>query len=606
MLTHWRKHFKGIVFVPLLLALAFIISCGTTAEPVVVEKEVVKEVIKEVVVVKEVPVEVVKVVVATPTPGIAPVAPPSGTLTVGLRGLGVEATDPILETRAAHAMYHAPIWDALLGFNYEAEYGGVGPGVAKEWGMDPGGNSWTFRLRDGLVFHNGEPLTSEDVKFSLERSMYHPQSVVSDGRRLMKELREPSEDAIELIDPLTLRIHTDGPKVHLWSLLTRAVYQAGQIMPQEYIETNGDEYFREKPIGSGPWQFVRRVPGDYFEYEAFDKSYRGVPSFQGLRLLLVPEEATRVAMIRTGQADIIDILPESAPEVRAAGNLEVTEIGGAILLIVQFWGLYFDEAQDLAVQDVRVRQALSLAIDREAIIDFTLNGYAKQPMPFASFPTSVDMDIPRWQKWSQDTLVYDPERAKQLLREAGYENGFDVTFWSTNFSGTPYMNAVSEAVTGFWEEIGVNVDLKVVEYGVWAPWTKRSGHKNWDEGMNGAASIYRNAGRPLAIARYHTTFHPEGNHYVFGDTEHMTAEGEEFARLYGLASGELDPAKRQEYTDAAIQMVADTWYTIPIMEGVGLFVTDPRRVGFWKGIYGRAELGDVFHRIPRAEGNPWR
>ena len=82
-------------------------------------------------------------------------------------------------------------------------------------------------------------------------------------------------------------------------------------------------------------------------------------------------------------------------------------------------------------------------------------------------------------------------------------------------------------------------------------------------------------------------------------------EGEEFARLYDLAGGELDPAKRQEYTDAAIQMVADTWITIPILEGVGLFVTDPARVGFWEPIYGRAELGDVFHNIPRIEGNPW-
>ena len=183
---------RVLVFFPVILLMLFAAACGSSAEPVIVEKEVVREVVKEVPVVKEVVKEVPKevivekevvreivkevVVVATPVP-VAPAAVrrqggPSGTLTVSLENLGAEVTDPILQSRAGHAQYQAPIYDALLGFNYESQYGGVGPGVAKEWGINPDGNSWTFKLGEGLTFHNGEPLTAEDVKFSLERTMF--------------------------------------------------------------------------------------------------------------------------------------------------------------------------------------------------------------------------------------------------------------------------------------------------------------------------------------------------------------------------------------------------------------------------------------------------
>ena len=529
---------------------------------------------------------------------------PSGTLTVALENLGAQVTDPILQSRAGHAQYQAPIYDALLGFNYESEFGGVGPGVAKEWGIDPDGSSWTFKLEEGLVFHNGESLTSEDVKFSLERTMFHPETVTSDAKRLSRQLRNPAEEGIEVIDPLTVRIHTDGPKPHFWSLLTRAVFQGGQIMPKDYIETVGDDVFRQEPVGSGPWMYARHSVGDFFEYEAFDKSHRGVPHFQELKLLLVPEESTKIAMVRTGQADIIDLVPESAPEVLDAGA-KLTVIEGVGMFIFQFWGLYFDEAKDLPTTDVRVREAMSLAINRQDMIDFTMNGYARPSMPFATFPTSVDVDVPRWQNWAKEALVYDPDRAKALLQEAGYGDGFDLTFWSTNFSGTPYMNDLSQALAGFWEEIGIKVDLKVVEGGVWRPMTRKKGNTAWDQGMNGDVSIYRNAGRPLPVPRYQTTFHPDSNHHAFGDADRLTVVGEEYVKLHEIAISERDEAKRFKATNDILQLVADNWIGVPIVQGVSLYATNADTVGHWQGIYGRGELGDVFHRIPHSEGNPW-
>ena len=582
-------------------------------EQVEVEKVVTEQVEVEKVVTEQVEVEkeVIKevLVVAIPVPPVESVvraqAEPTGTLTVALENLGAQTTDPILQTRAGYAQYQAPIYDALLGFNYESQYGGVGPGVAEEWGIDPDGSSWTFNIAPGLVFHNGETLDAHNVKFSIERTMYHEESVVGDGNRLNRQLRQPSEDAIEVVDDLTVRMHTDGSKPHFWSLLTRAVFQGGQIMPQEYIETVGDEGFRAKPIGSGPWMYAEHSVGDYFRYESFDKSHRGIPHFANLSLLLVPEESTKLAMVRTGQADLIDLVPESAPEVEAAGA-QLTVIEGVGMFIYQFWGLYFDEAQALPIGDIRVRQAMSLVINRDDIIEFTLNGYGRPSMLFATFPTSVDVDIPRWQKWSEEALAYEPDRARALLAEAGYADGFEVTFWSTNFSGTPYMNDLSQAVTGFWEEIGIKTDLKIIEGGVFSPMTPAPGHDEWGEGFNGAVSIFSNAGRPLPVPCYATTFHPDQGHYAFGDRNHMTPLVEQYLALHEVAISERDDDKRAEATNAIIQLVADQWIGVPIVQGVSLYASNPETVGRWQGIYGRGELGDVFHRIPHAEGNPWQ
>jgi hypothetical protein len=131
-------------------------------------------------------------------------------------------------------------------------------------------------------------------------------------------------------------------------------------------------------------------------------------------------------------------------------------------------------------------------------------------------------------------------------------------------------------------------------------------HDEWGEGFNGAASIFRNAGRPLPVPRYQSTFHPDSGHYAFGDRDHMTPLAEEYLRLHEIAISERDDAKRFEATNDIIQLVADQWVGVPIVQGVSLYASNPDTVGRWQGIYGRGELGDVFHRIPHAEGNPWQ
>ena len=514
------------------------------------------------------------------------------TLVIALDTLGAQIMDPIADTRAPHAHYHAPIWDSLVGFDFDK--GGIGPGVAERWERAADGKSWTFYLRKGQRFHNGDPLTAHDVKFSLERIML-PESISSGAAALRRAV-----DRIEVIDDLTVRVHTKGVIPHFAASLSRAVFMEGTVMPKKYIETVGTAGFREKPIGSGPWKFVRSVPGDRIEYEAVDTPHwRGKPQFKRLTLLLVPEQSTRLAMVRTGEAAIASIGPEAIKEARAGGMKTVT-VPGTMQAIYQFWGLYRPEAQGSPLADVRVREALSLAIDRQQIIDHVMLGEARWPLPFTVFRYSVDVNIPRWEDWAKSALRYDPARAKKLLAEAGHPNGFRLTFWNTALPGTPYMIQIGEAVAGFWEKVGVKVDIKSVEWGVFDPMTRGE-----QKGLVGAASMYRTAGRPETSARYILSFHSKGQQHLLGDATICPAICQEADKVYDAAVSERDDAKRLVATERMLDLANKSWMVVPIIEGMGYWAVNPKRVGQFKPIPGRHEFGDVAERMPRPEQKPW-
>jgi peptide/nickel transport system substrate-binding protein len=514
------------------------------------------------------------------------------TLVIALDTLGAQVMDPILDTRAPHAHYQAPIWDSLVGFDLEK--GGIGPGAAERWERAADGKSWTFFLRKGQRFHNGDPVTAHDVKFSLERIML-PESLSSGAAALRRAV-----DRIELLDDLTVRVHTKGVIPHFAASLSRAVFMEGTVMPKNYIEKVGAKTFRERPIGSGPWKFVRNVPGDRIEYEAVDyPHWRGTPQFKRMTLLLVPEQSTRLAMVRTGEASIASIGPEALKEVRAGGMKTVT-VPGTMQAVYQFWGLYRPEVKGSPLTDVRVREALSLAIDRQQIIDHVMLGEARMPLPFTVYRYSIDVTIPRWEDWSKTALRYDPARAKKLLAEAGHANGFRLTFWNTALPGTPFMVQIGEAVAGFWEKLGVKVEMKGVEWGVFDPMGRGE-----QKGLVGTASMYRTAGRPEPSPRYITTLNSKGVQHLFGDPDNCPALCQEADKAYEAVVSERDDTKRTAATNRMIEVAASSWVVVPIVEGMGYWAVNPKRVGFFKPIPGRHEFGDVAERMPRPEQRPW-
>jgi peptide/nickel transport system substrate-binding protein len=515
-----------------------------------------------------------------------------GTLVVAIESLAAQNLDPILEGRPGHAHYHAPLYDALVGFDLKE--GGIGPGIAERWQISEDGESWTFYLRDGLTFHNGEALTAEDVKFSIERIMSE-ESITAQAaafRRIIKD--------IEVVDDLTVRFVTDGIQVYFPTLFSRAIFHDGTIMPKDYFEEVGADEFRRNPVGSGPWKFVRSVPGDLVEYEAVEHAHwRGKPKFKRLVIMQVPEQSTRMAMVRSGEAAIAAITPEAIREVRDAG-LKLVSVPGTAQALYQFYGLFRDEMADSPLRDPRVREALSLAIDRKAIIEHIMEGEARMPLPFATFGYSLDMDVDRWRQWAQEALRYDPERARELLAEAGYKDGFTLGFANTALPGTPWMVDVGLVLADFWSQVGVNVDLQNYEWGAFRPLTQGDQPE-----LVGRASMYRTAGRPIATTRYHVAFHPEGAHRLIGNADKCDEVCQKYVELNEAIEVERDDVKRAELTDQMIELTTDTWMAVPILEAMGYWAVNPELVGAFEPIPGRHELGDVFERMPRPDQKPW-
>jgi len=516
-----------------------------------------------------------------------------GTLVVAIDSLAAQNLDPILETRPGHAHYHAPMYDALVGFNFER--GGIGPGVAERWEMADDGLSWTFYLRKGMKFHNGDPVTAEDVEFSIER-IRSEESITAQSAAMRRLI-----DRIEVIDEHTVRFHTNGVLVYFPTLFSRAIFHDGTIMPKKYFQQVGAEGFRRKPVGSGPWKFVRSVPGDLVEFEPADNDHwRGDPSFERLIIMQVPEESTRMAMVRTGEAAIASISPEGIRQVRAT-DLRLVSVPATMQAIYQFWGLHQKQFEDSPLNDVRVREAMSLAIDRKAIIDNIMEGEARWPMPFATFGYSLDMDSERWRQWAEGAFRYDPQRARELLAEAGYAEGFAVDFANTALPGTPFMVDVGLAVADFWTKIGLEVNVQHYEWGAFRPMTGTADQA----GIAGRPSMYRTAGRPIATTRYQVGFHPEGAHRLLGDESNCSQICQEYVALHEAVEKERNEKKRGELTDELIQKVADTWIAVPLLEGMGYWAVNPELVGRFEPIPGRHEFGDVFERMPRPDQKPW-
>jgi peptide/nickel transport system substrate-binding protein len=422
-----------------------------------------------------------------------------------------------------------------------------------------------------------------------------PNSIASAAATFRRTIK-----SIDVADDLTLRVNTATPQIGLPALLSRAVAPEGAIMPKDYIEKVGEDGFRRKPIGSGPWRFVRSVAGDRIEFEAVNlPHWRGNPHFKELQILLVPEESTRVSMVRTGEAAIASIGPESMVAA-ARGGLEILTVPGTMQALFQFWGAYLPQFKDSPIANPKVRRALSLAIDRQQIIDHVMNGRASMPYPFDAFGYTDYFDAPKWKAWAAKEFRSDPVLAKQLLAEAGYPNGFELNFANTALPGTQFMVDVGTAVADMWTKIGVKVNLKHYEWGSFAP-LQRGDQAH----LIGGASMYRTVGRPDMPWRYEGSFAPDSDQHLFGDKTQCEADCQSFVGVYKDLLSERDPAKRMALTDRMVDLVSNSWIAVPIIEGMGYYAVNAKQAGRFDPIPGRHELGDVFERIPRPEEVPW-
>jgi len=425
-----------------LIVLSLLAACGATPEPqtiiqtVEVEKTVIEtvEVEKEVVQTVEVEKEVVKEVTAVPPP-----EGPEGTLIRALSTFPNSLDLPqCAERNASTTAWH--MYDTLI---WVDEEGIFQPALAEDWEVSEDGSEYTFHLRQGVTFHNGEPFNAEAVVFSWERA--------KDAGFEYSNLWQLAT-TVEKIDDYTVKIATDGPD----ALFLTTVADNWAIIPPQYFQEVGQQGFDEHPMGTGPFMFVEWVKGDRIVMKANpDYWQEGVPNIENLIFRPIPESATRVAAIQTGEVDIVTRLSsEEAKSLLGVPNVTVIKYPVERVYYIAFNNMTTGVGQP--TEDALVRQAMNYAVDVDAIIDSLFDGFAKPAIGFVSTGELGYDDA--------EPFGYDPDKARDLLAQAGYPDGFEMDMACPAGAYT-HFEEVCEAVAGYLGDVGIKINLEIMESG---------------------------------------------------------------------------------------------------------------------------------------------
>ena len=363
-------------------------------------------------------------------------AAPEGTLTFALHySLPARWLDPA-ESESIITPYLTlyALHDALL---KPMPGAAASPSLAESWSMSKDGLAVEFTLRQGVHFHNGDPVTADDVKFSFERYK-------GGAAKLFKE----NVKEIQILGPGRLRFVLREPWPDFPAFYGTMVASPGWVVPQRYVERVGEDGFRKAPVGAGPYKFVSFRPGVELVLEAFDGYWRRAPAIKRLVFRILPDETTRAAALKSGEVDVAFLLSgATAEDIRRTPGLRLV----APLLGI-FW-LDFPEQWDPKSPwaDRRVRLAASLAVDRQALNQAETLGLSR---PTGSIvPRDFEFALPF------EPHPYDPKRARLLLAEAGYPNGFD----AGDLTPFPPYTAMGEAIMGWLHAVGIRTKMRTME-----------------------------------------------------------------------------------------------------------------------------------------------
>ena len=314
----------------------------------------------------------------------------------------------------------------------------MAPSLAESWSASKDGLTYDFVLRKGAKFHNGDPVTAEDVKFSFERY-----------RGAASKTLKERVAAVEIVDAGRVRFRFKSPWPDFMTFFGTPSTGAAWVVPKKYVEKVGDDGFKKAPIGAGPYRFVSFNPGVELVMEAFEPYWRKPPSVKRLVFRNVPDETTRLAMLKRGEADIAySIRGTLAEEIKRTPGLQLKPTLGPFTE----WILFADQWDPKSPwHDRRVRLAANLAVDRDQINQAEYLGASR--VTGSIVPSSFQF------AWTAPRYAYDPEKARQLLAEAGYPRGFDAGDISSDFVYAPIIEAVANSL----QTVGIRVKVRPLE-----------------------------------------------------------------------------------------------------------------------------------------------
>ena len=373
---------------------------------------------------------------AAPAAAAATAAAPSGKVVIARSG-DINQMDPHITFWFSDAGFHLSLYDGLVHRDNDLS---LKPGLAESW-RNQAPTEWVFTLRSGVTFQNGEPFDASAVK-----------SNIDDAIKRQKDPMFGTLSGAEVVNERTVKITTKAADPLLPARLTNLVMYA-----PKYFAQVGPEEFVKKPVGTGPFKFVERVKDSHVTLEANTNYWRGAPKIKDLIWRVIPEASTRLAALRAGEVDVISGLPnESADTVNRTQGLKAV---GAPSTRPQFVMMFpgSPEAGGQEIKDVRVRQAINYATNVDSIIANILGGKATRIAGIT--PTSLDgYDA------SVKPYPYDPVKAKQLLTEAGFPNGFPLTMFVP--SGR-YIKGedVTQAIAADLGKVGIRAQVRPIESG---------------------------------------------------------------------------------------------------------------------------------------------
>ena len=361
---------------------------------------------------------------------------PQGTLTIAMRG-DIQSTHPYLSYDIVGISYRYNVFDALVEWDYD---GKLVAGLAESWKVD--GKNITFNLRKGVKFHNGDPVTAADVKFSLE-------TLKSKELNSGQAGNFGAVDGATVVDDNTVTVNLNKIDARILDTFANNL----SILPSKYYQSVGQAGFIAKPIGTGPFKFVSWAKDDRVTLEAntdyYAGSWKGKPAVKTLILRAIPTAATRVSELKAGSVDMVQDLPTDQIDPLKSSGVNVVEAKSP----VYNWAFFNTLSTSPAVKpllDMRVRQAMNMAVDTATIIKTVLGGHARQ---LAGGVTDLTMGFTSDIK----PFAFDQAAAKKLLADAGYPNGFTI---DANISNTAKQD-VPQAIIAQLAQVGIKVNLNV-------------------------------------------------------------------------------------------------------------------------------------------------
>ena len=314
----------------------------------------------------------------------------------------------------------------------------MAPCLAESWKESADGLVYEFKLREGLRFHNGDPFTAEDVKFSFHRY-----------RGAAAKLLHERVKAVEIIDPHRVRFVLHAPWPDFLTFYATPATGAAWVVSKKYLEKVGDEGFKKQPVGLGPYRFARLTPGIELVLEANEAYWRKKPSIKRIVIKGIPDRTTRLAMLKTGEADIAYLMIGVEAETVKADP----KLGLAQVIPAAAWWLDFVEQWKPRSpwQDRRVRLAANLALDKQAINQAERLGFSR--LTGNIIPSAMEFAL------RLEPYPYDPTHSKRLLADAGYPNGFD----AGDLTPVPPFTSFGETVANYLGAAGIRTRVRSME-----------------------------------------------------------------------------------------------------------------------------------------------